>query len=225
MSNVLLHRKAILLRKTRKSYSQIKSILGVSKSTLSEWLRAYPLTREEINNLRANSEIRIERYRQTMAKKRETKLNIYYETECKKYLPFSRKELLVAGLFLYWGEGNKALRNTLSINNTDPTLVKFALYWVRQSLGVPKEDIQVYLHLYNDMDIKKEMNYWSKKLSISLKQFSKPYIKDSKRTDIDQKGFGHGTCGIRVYNTILKEHILMAIKAVSEHYKEKKWNS
>ena len=55
MSNVILHRKALVLRKQRKSYSQIKAILGVSKSTLSTWLRAYPLTRKEINNLLANS--------------------------------------------------------------------------------------------------------------------------------------------------------------------------
>lgn len=222
MSNVLLHRRAIYLRKQKKSYSQIKSLLGVSKSTLSEWLRAYPLTREEVNKLRANSEIRIEKYRTTMAKKREMRLQSYYETECRKYIPLSEKELLIAGLFLYWGEGNKAVRHTLSINNTDPTLMKFALYRVTKALKVSKEKVQVHVHLYKDMNIRKEMNYWSKELSIPLRQFSKPYIKDSNRIDIDQKGFGHGTCGIRVYDTVLKEHILMAIKAVSERYKEKK---
>ena len=221
MSNVLLHRKALILRKQKKSYSQIKSILGVSKSTLSEWLRAYPLTREEINNLRANSEIRIEKYRQTMRKKREIRLNTYYQFEYKRYLPFTPKELLVAGLFLYWGEGNKADRNTLSINNTDPSLIKFALFWMVKALRIPKNEIHVYIHLYSDMNIKKELSYWSKELSIPLKQFVKPYIKNSKRSEIDQKGFGHGTCGIRIHDTVIKEHILMALKAISDRYDER----
>jgi len=35
--------KALALRKQEMSYSQIKSILGISKSTLSSWLRDYPL--------------------------------------------------------------------------------------------------------------------------------------------------------------------------------------
>ena len=221
MSNVLLHRKALILRKQKKSYSQIKEILGVSKSTLSGWLRAYPLTREEINNLRAHSEKRIERYRQTMAKKRQTHLDSYYKIEKKRYLPLSPKELLVAGLFLYWGEGNKSDRNTLSINNTDPSLIKFALYWMVKGLHVSKSNIHVYIHLYSDMDIKRELKYWSKELGIPLRQFVKPYIKESKRSEIDQKGFGHGTCGIRIHSTVVKEHILMAIKAISDGYGER----
>jgi len=221
MSNIVLHRKALILRQQKKSYSQIKSILGVSKSTLSEWLRAYPLTREEINKLRANSEIRIEKYRQTMRKKREVKLDQYRKEEKQKLLPLSRRELLIAGLFLYWGEGNKVSRNMVSINNTDPKLVQFALYWMKRALGVPINKVQIYLHLYKDMDIRQEMIYWSKALKIPLRQFSKPYIKDSKRIDLDQKGFGHGTCGVRVYNTVIKDRILIGTQIIAEHYVRK----
>ncbi|OGG34974.1 hypothetical protein A2363_02010 [Candidatus Gottesmanbacteria bacterium RIFOXYB1_FULL_47_11] len=221
MSNVLLHRKALILRKQKKSYSQIKAILGVSKSTLSEWLRAYPLTREEINNLRANSEIRIEKYRETMRKKRQDKLDLYRLEEKKKLLPLSKRELLIAGLFLYWGEGGKASRHTISINNTDPKLVQFSLYWMTRALHISKNNIRVYLHLYKDMNIQKEMRYWSKMLNIPLSQFSKPYIKDSKRSDIDQKGFGHGTCGVCAYNTVIKDNILIGIDVIAQHYVRK----
>ncbi|MEK9208407.1 MAG: hypothetical protein AAB922_08020, partial [Patescibacteria group bacterium] len=65
--------------------------------------------------------------------------------------------------------------------------------------------------------------YWSKMLKISSTQFSKPYIKQSKKVDIDEKGFGHGTCGVRVFDTVLKERILMAIKAITDSYQEKVW--
>ncbi len=221
MAKTELRRRAIELRRLRKSYSQIKSELGLSKSTLSLWLRDYPLTAEEINALRGRSEIRIERYRKTMRQKKERRLHSYYDEEKKKWLPLSARELFLSGLFLYWGEGGKTIHGQVSINNTDPDVLRFALYWVRIALKIPKDKIQVYLHLYDDMDIQEEINFWSKQLNMSKRYFAKPYIKKSTRAGLTQKGFGHGTCGLRVNNTVLKEKILMAIKAMANYFGEK----
>ncbi len=221
MTRFLDRRKALELRKLGKSYSQIKNELGVSKSTLSEWLKAYPLTKAQIDTLRGKSEIRIEKYRQTMRRKREARLTSYYKEEKSKWIPLSKRELFLMGLFLYWGEGGKTHRNIVSINNTDPSVIKFAFYWLNEVCKVSREKIQVYLHLYSDMNITEAMAFWSKELQQPIQYFAKPYIKKSKRTDLDQKGFGHGTCGLRVYNTILKEHILVAIQVVADHYGEK----
>lgn len=212
------HQQALLLRKQGKSYSQIKIELGLSKSTLSVWLRNYPLSRERINQLRGRSEVRIEKYRQTMQKKRDERLSQYYKEERKRWLPFSSRELFIAGLFLYWGEGGKTLRNQLSINNTDPSVLKFVLYWMRIALEIPKDKIQVFLHLYSDMNIKKELDFWSKELNMPINLFTKPYIKDSKRSDLTQKGYGHGTCGLRVNNTVIKERILMLLNVIADCY-------
>lgn len=221
MSHTLLHRKAILLRKQRKSYSQIKAMLGVSKSTLSEWLRGFPLTREEINNLRANSEARIERYRQTMQRKRLARFEQCLAEQKRAYVPLTRREVFIAGLFLYWGEGNKASRCTIGLNNTDPKLIQFFVYWLNHSLGIPMEKMRVYVHLYADMNIRKELRYWSTLLGIPLGRFARPYIKKSMRNEIDQKGYGHGTCGVRVENTAKKEAISAAIQAIADHYVRK----
>jgi hypothetical protein len=75
------------------------------------------------------------------------------------------------------------------------------------------------LHLYDDMNIDEIIDYWSNILSIPKKQFAKPYIKSSKKTSIDYKGYGHGTCMLRVCNTFITENILMAIKAVADYSK------
>lgn len=220
MARFKVHEHALELRKLGKSYSQIKQELGVSKSTLSVWLRKFPLSKEQIDKLRGKSEIRIEKYRQTMHAKRDKRLALYYQEEKSKLLPFSKRELLIAGLFLYWGEGAKTVRHTVSINNTDPAVLKFTLYWMRKALRIPKEKIRVFLHLYDDMNINKEIDFWSKELNMSKSFFSKPYIKKSTRVGLTQKGFGHGTCGIRCNNTILKERILMGLLAVTDYYKE-----
>lgn len=221
MAHTELHRKALELRNQGKSYSQIRSEIGVSKSTLSDWLKKFPLSREQIRLLRDLSEVRIEKYRQTMKLKRENKLNGYFEEEKRRLLPLSERELFLAGLFLYWGEGGKSQRHTVSINNTDPTVIKFALYWMVKCLKIPKGEIHVFLHLYNDMDFLSEIMFWSKELQIPISNFDRPYIKESTRTSLDQKGFGHGTCGVRTCDTVIKERLMMGIRAVAEYYEAK----
>lgn len=219
MARALEHREALRLRKEGKSYSQIKTELGISKSTLSGWLHKYPLSREQINSLRSLSEVRIEKYRNTMRRKREERYLFYYIQEKKKWFPFSEKELFIAGLFLYWGEGDKTSRHAISINNTDPNVVKFAFNWMIECLHIPKEKVRVHVHLYDDMDVEEEIGYWQKELDVKRSQFTKPYIKKSKKTSLDQKGlFGHGTCGVRFCKTEIKEKLLMDLKVVSDIY-------
>ncbi|QQG44578.1 MAG: helix-turn-helix domain-containing protein [Candidatus Roizmanbacteria bacterium] len=221
MTKADIRRIAVSLRKEGESYSQIKKKIKISKSTLSRWLKDYPLSKERIRALRDNNQQRIEKFRQTMLKKREKLLASYYKEQRKKILPLSKKELLLAGLFLYWGEGNKAVRHIISLNNTDPQVIKFTLVWLRKIINIPKERIRVYLHLYSDMDVKKEIQFWAKTLNMPVGYFDKPYIKKSKRIDLDQKGYGHGTCGLRVSNTVLKDNIIMAIKVIADFYGEK----
>jgi hypothetical protein len=219
MARVLEHREALRLRKEGKSYSQIKTALGISKSTLSDWLHKYPLTREQINSLRSLSEKRIERYSNTMRRKREERHRLYYTQEKEKWFPFSERELFIAGLFLYWGEGNKADRNVVSVSNTDPSVIKFAINWIINCLYISRSFVRIQLHLYSDMDINEETDYWARQLDLNKNQFCRPYIKESKKTSLDQKGlFGHGTCNIRVCKTEIKERILMDLKAVSDIY-------
>ena len=219
MARFIDKQKALDLRKQEMSYSQIKQILGISKSTLSDWLKDYPLSKERIAELRDNNEQRIERYRETMRKKHDARLKQIYETERKNILPLSDREIFIFGLGLYWGEGAKSHNATLSISNTDPSVIKFFIAWLDQSLRVPKEKLKVHLQLYNDMDIKKEIKFWKHISGLPKKQFTKPYIKESSITAINHKGgFGHGTCNIRIGNVKLSEKILMAIKAIAGEY-------
>ena len=218
MTRVKDREKAIALRKQGKSYSEIREEIVVNKSTLSNWLKDYPLSKEHVDLLRTKSYLRIERFRQTMLLKRNVRLKSVYEEQKSKLLPLSDRELFVAGLFLYWGEGNKSLKNSLSINNTDPQVVKFALCWMIKSLKIPKEKIKVYLHLYSDMNVKIEVNFWAKLLGLPLSQFNKPYVKVSSRVDLTQKGFGHGTCGVVTNDVRLKEKIIMSISSIADYY-------
>ena len=219
MARLRDHQKALELRTQGMSYSQIRDILGVSKSTLSPWLKDYPLSKERIGELRDHNEKRIERFRQTMQKKRNDRVEGVYTVQKKKLLPLSKRELLIAGLMLYWGEGTKSGTSALLLANTDPAMIKFFMRWIDKSFGISKNMLRIRLHLYKDMLVKDQLRYWSRELKIPTSQFSSPYIKKTTSVRINHKGgFGHGTCNIGVNSVPLKEKVLMSIKAIADAY-------
>ena len=118
---------------------------------------------------------------------------------------------------LYWGEGLKSGWACVSISNTNPSIIRFALRWLMECCGVSKERLKVRFHFYSDMDVDLEHKYWSELLNLPLTQFRRPYIKQSTKSGITEKGgFGHGTCDLLVNDTVLKEKIMMGIKVVAE---------
>ena len=124
---------------------------------------------------------------------------------------FTPRELFIAGFFLYWAEGGKTKPYNITLSNTDPSMLRFYLKWV-YSLGVPKEKIKVRLQLYSDMNIEKEIQFWTKKLALKSAQFRKPYIKETRLASLTQKGFGHGTCNISVDDRDISEYVMQGLK-------------
>jgi hypothetical protein len=220
MAKRALRRRALRMRLRGMSYRQIREQLPVSKSILSLWLREHPLSPERVRALRDWSQVRIEKFRKTMRKKRENRLAGRKEEARRGWLPLSERELFLAGLFLYWGEGNKASTSEVSISNTNPQMIKFVLYWLTRCLGIPREKIKVRLHLYSDMEASREIRYWEGKLQLARKFFLRPYVKKSKISTLDRKGFGHGTCNVLVHHTPTKEQIISMIDVLSEEYGE-----
>lgn len=212
------HAKAIKLRLKGCSYSQIKESLGVSKGTLSNWLDKYPLSSERIKELQGNNPRRIENFRATMKRKREVKNQIAYSKIETDIRALNDREILIGGLFLYWGEGSKTSPGTVMISNTDPAVIRYFIRWIRL-LNVPTEKMHILLHFYKDMNIEKEIKFWSKETGLSRKRFHRPWIKDSNLTDITYKnGFGHGTCHVRVYSRELYDYVIMGLKFIRDKY-------
>lgn len=221
MSKILLREQAIKLRIQGYTYGQIKRELNLAKSTLSEWLRKLPLNREQLELLSKNRErakdLAIEKYIATRKKQRLVRLEQVLNQQNDSLLPLSEKELFLCGLFLYWGEGEKR-HGIISISNTDPRVIKFALYWMTNSLKILREKIRINLHLYKDMSIDELTNFWSNILDIPKIQFNKPYIKKTNREGLTYKSFGHGTCKLYAGSVLLSEKIAMSIKAISDKY-------
>ncbi len=210
-----LHQKkarALQMRTRGATYSQIKQELQVSRSTLSLWLRSMPLSDERMRLVRNMNAGRIERYRETRRRTREARWEKVFDLVKNEIGTLSKREVLLAGLFLYWGEGGKTDWTVTVLSNTDPAMLKFFIQWLLL-LGVEKKKIRVRLHLYKDMDVRKETEFWSRVLSLPKSSFRKPHIKHSKRENITYTiKYPHGTCDVIFGNRDVAEYVQMGLK-------------
>jgi transposase-like protein len=215
-----LREEAIRLRKQeRLSYSEIKERLDVAKSTLSYWLRDYPLSEEEIRKRQKEgwkkAQASRERYRNTMREKKEKKKQKIYERYKEKFAELSKREFLIAGLMLYLGEGTKKKRATVSIINTDPSILNFFIAWMEKFLDADKNEIKVHLHLYENMNIEKEKEYWKENLGIEESQLYKPSIRSVKDGSFSYDDTSrHGTCALYFYGAEERRNVIMGMKAL-----------
>lgn len=214
MAKLELHNKAVELRLKGMSFSMIKNLLGISKGTLSAWLQDYPLSEKRIRELRDHNQIRIEKTRETKASKKKERLRLVYEQAHTTLGTLTDREVLIAGIFLYWGEGGKTKPYTTTLSNTDPAVLIFFLHWL-SLLGVSKDTVKVRLQLYADMEKDKELSYWSTVLELPKTSFRAPYIKISNRMNLTYKQrFFHGTCNIMYDDRDIAESVQANLEAV-----------
>lgn len=214
-----LREQAISLRTGKEmSYGEIRKRLGVSKSTLSYWLREYPISEEKILELRRegwkSGEASRERFRTTMRKKKEVKDREVYDRYRRHFLNYSEDNFFVAGLMLYLAEGAKKDYTKISIANTDVRIIRFFVKWMEKFLGVAKGKIKVQLHLYENMDIGKEKGFWKSELGFEESQFYPPAIRKLQKSSFSyRESYRHGTCSLYVGGVEKNREVMMAIKA------------
>jgi hypothetical protein len=215
MARILDRRIAIKLRQEGKSWTYIKDLLSLNRGTLTRWLKDVELTDEQKEKIFKESKVqRIERYIVTVKARRQRIIDSAYLKEKKILGRISKRDFLIAGLFLYLGEGSKSDWWRIIISNSNPTIIRFSVFWLNKILGIPVDQLRIQVHLYYDMDIKKEVNFWLKTTGLKKSQIIKPYIKKTSSKAIDHATFGHGTCNVYTSNTKLKNKIMAAINVI-----------
>ena len=175
-------RKAIQYRRQGYSYSMISEKLGLSKSTLSNWLKEIPY--------KPNSKV-LKRIQLAPAKSAEVVHNrkvaniVRTKRLAKKELDkLTKRDLWMLGIGLYLGEGTKMQESTRIINS-DPEIIKTAIAWFKKICGLSVKNFTIAIHTYPDNDIKKTISYWSKVTGIPKNQFGKTQI--DRRTNKSNK--------------------------------------
>lgn len=178
MAKVFEREKAIYLRGGGKSIKTIAKILRVSKSTASIWCREVELTPKQIKSLHEGmvsgsyaGRMKGAAIQHERRIKREKDAEIIGIKEVGK---LSKRDLLIALVALYWGEGSKKKRE-LFVVNSDPEMIKFLLKVFRELFKIENDRFILgvginMIHKDRDEEVK---DYWSKITGIPKSQFRK----------------------------------------------------
>ena len=156
------------LRATGLPMADIAARLGVSKSSVSLWVRDVPFEarprptrgrRRGPNALQRRKQAEIARL---LAEGRD------------RVGRLSEREFLIAGVALYAGEGSKGDGN-VRFANSDPRMIVFFCSWLRRFFEIDESRLRVHLYLHQGLDLAAAIAYWSALTSIPPSQFLKPY--------------------------------------------------
>jgi len=220
MARIKEREKAIQLRNQGWTYSQIKAELNIAKSTLSNWLSAHPLSEGARRRIESSKQRRIETYIATRKRNKKILLENIYKKQLARIGLLSERDIFIAGLFLYWGEGSKfKTRYELRVTNSDPAIINAHIQWLIKSLKIEKEKISLKLYLYRGMNIENETDWWAKATGIPKNQFKNPAIKYSNPQRVTHKGsHGHGTCNAIVNNANLGKQVAMSLNVLKDYF-------
>ncbi|MEK7555618.1 MAG: hypothetical protein AAB516_02255 [Patescibacteria group bacterium] len=208
---------AIKLRKQGKSYNKISGELEISKSTLSNWFSNIKWSKDIKKELtrKANYIARknLQRYNKKCKEKWEHRREAARQEARKDFPKLTKNPLFIAGLMIYWGEGDSKIKNPFRLSNTDPRMIALYTKFLIKSLNIPKENLRSTIILYPDLSEEKCMNFWAATIGIPKSQFYKTqFIKGKHPT----KRLSNGICMITCGNRQIKEKILVWIDLLSK---------
>lgn len=210
------------LRNQGLSMKQIAAQLGVSKGAVSAWVRDIELTKDLLIKIDERRYLGRERSRKTRLDNI-ARRNNELDAQCKdEILPFLDRDLWIAGIMLYAGEGYKSKivsGQRVELANSDPDILRVFVSFLIKVCVVPKEKIKIRLMLYEDIDAQEAQKYWSEELDIPQNQFSRPFIKRSYR-DLPFRHLRrskYGTAHLNVHDVRVFKKIMGWIKAVYEY--------
>lgn len=198
------------MRKAGSSLGDIARRLGVSKGSVSFWVRDIALTQEQRakNTARGFSRDAVEKRRTTRIQQTKKKhLAVFLEAQ-KEVRVLKQKSLWLLGVALYWGEGTKTFRGNVSIANSDPAIIKIMMQFFREILKVSELKFRCHVHTFSHQSARKAELYWSGVTGIPVQQFYKTYSKKSVASTNKRDTLPYGTVGIYISDTALQLKML-----------------
>lgn len=207
--------KAVELRRSGKTYSEIMSLVPVAKSTLSDWFREVHLSKPQKQKI---TQKRIEgALRGALARKNKRILfsNATQEAAQKEVGRLSKRELWLVGAVLYWAEGTKEKEyhpgNGIKFTNSDPLMIRLFLKWLQDICYVSLQDltIEIYLHDSNKHRISEVQEYWKSITGIRNPTAYRLYFKrnkiNTKRKNTGQSYYGILCVRVKRSSTLLRK--------------------
>lgn len=230
MGDTNLKENAIFLRKKGLSYGEIRKEIGVSKSTLSYWLKDISLTLEQKERFYTKQILFLSFGAKSQKERRKRQVeDIINKASREIILPLSLDVYRLMGAALYWAEGSKG--GIFRMTNSDPHLILFMVHWLKKVFGISASGLKTWLNIYpqqNELEIK---SFWSELTGIPMANFGKTYIKPLS-SGYKKNNLYYGTIRVQVpKSTDMKHRIFGWIKGALIEIQpevdllEKKWES
>ncbi len=189
------------------SYNDILQEVGVSKSTLSLWLRDIPLTDEQIAALLNKQEAGREKFIRNAMVRRDDRWAEYHQEAESEYAVLSLEPAFMFGLALYIGEGSKTQPNSLRFANCDTGVIRKGLQFFLK-IGLSRPQIRCAVHLHPNLDVAEAEAYWQETTGLVPAQFYKTTVALSRassgsRTNIQR----YGTCHLVAHQTSIRQKL------------------
>jgi transcriptional regulator with XRE-family HTH domain len=193
-----LHARARELREQGLDYDDIVASLGVSKSSVSLWVRDMPrpprLSSEESRKRTAEG---ARRYWAAEREVREAKREVARTAAAAEIGLVSPREILIAGAIAYWCEGAKRKPHNLServiFTNSDPQLIRLFLRFL-EFAGVDSRLLRFRVQIHETADITAAEDFWLRITRADQAQFQRTTLKRHNPHTV-RKNVGEGYYG------------------------------
>lgn len=216
--------KAIKLRRQGKNYNEISRLLDVPKSTLSDWFSGVKWSQDlarklSYNNSRKQAK-RMLYYSKLRAKIAKDKRDSIIFNASKEIKTLSGKDLKLIGSMLYWAEGNIKNKNRLQFSNSNALMISIVARFFREICNIPDEKIKARVYIYPGMNYQDVINFWSKTIKLTEKNFCKPQIQVSKasKNKRPRNTLPYGTLHLTVTNTEITCKVKGWIRGIADNY-------
>jgi hypothetical protein len=159
-------RPAFYAPRTEPTLAEIAEMLGVSKSSVSLWVRDIDaeIRRKQPVARRPNS-LHVAKLAQIEA---------CNEAGVERIGTMTDEAFLAAGVALYAGEGSKS-DGSVRFANTDAAMVEFFCAWLRRFFAIDESRVRVRVYLHVGLDLDAAERFWSGITGVPCSQFNKPY--------------------------------------------------
>jgi hypothetical protein len=198
------------------SVKEIARVVGVAPSSVSLWVRDIALTAEQLESLRQrnpayNNQLRGATRNAERGRARRLAAQADGRARVRRWEP-----LYVAGVMLYWAEGDKSSRNAARLSNSDPDLLRLFVRFLRECFGVADHQMALTCNLFADhLDRQIEIEqFWLDTVELPRERLCKSFVdvyskySQKKRTN----KLPYGTTRVVAHSTYVVQNIFGAIQ-------------
>ena len=202
------------MRADGRTVPEIALALGVSRSSVSVWVRDVALSAEQQATIRAASAAAEGRSRSNAARSAKARPARSTAQEQGRALARQGNALHQAGCMLFWAEGSRK-RNEVHFTNADVEMHRYFLRFLRECYGVPHGRVRLAVNCFlgNGLELAEIEAWWLDRLALprsSLRAATVNRVPSSSKRS--RRTLLYGTARISVNSTPIVQSIYGAIQ-------------